>query len=45
MLAEEMEALRELLNRMIESGKYTYSEVLEVSQELDALIVKYYREA
>lgn len=41
----EIEKLRELLNNMIESGQYTYNEILEVSQELDLLIVGYYRTA
>ncbi len=45
MLAEKIEALREILNSMIASNDYAYSEILEVSQELDVLIVQYYREA
>jgi hypothetical protein len=43
MLREKIEDLRELLNSMIDSDDYTYREILEVSQELDVLIVKYYR--
>jgi hypothetical protein len=39
----EMEKVRELLNRMITSGKHTTDEILEVSQKLDSLIVDYYR--
>lgn len=42
MHAEKIENLRELLNSMIDSDDYTYREILEVSQELDKLIVKYY---
>lgn len=45
MLAKEIEALRELLNRMLGSNDYSYKEILEVSQELDLLIVEYYRRA
>lgn len=41
----EIEKLRDLLNRMIESEESTYSEILEVSQKLDRLIVDYYRNA
>lgn len=41
----EIERLRELLNKMIESEHYAYSEILEVSQKLDLLIVNYYRVA
>lgn len=41
----EIEILRELLNKMIESGTSTYNEVLEVSQKLDTLIVDHYRAA
>ena len=43
MIAEEIEDLRELLNSMVDSDNYSYSEILEVSQELDFLIVQYYR--
>lgn len=39
----EIETMRELLNKMIESGTSTYNEILEVSQKLDTLIVGYYR--
>ena len=45
MVAEEMEELRERLNKMLDSNEYSSSEILEVSQQLDILIVKYYREA
>lgn len=41
----EIEIMRELLNKMIESGTSTYNEILEVSQKLDTLIVGYYRTA
>ncbi|MHB1394125.1 MAG: Spo0E family sporulation regulatory protein-aspartic acid phosphatase [Clostridia bacterium] len=43
MLAEKIENLKELLNSMVGSDDYTYTEILEVSQELDVLIVRYYR--
>lgn len=43
MLVEKIKDLRELLNSMIDSIDYTYSEILEVSQRLDILIVQYYR--
>jgi len=39
----EIEKMRELLNKMIESEIFTYNEILEVSQKLDTLIVGYYR--
>jgi len=45
MVVEEMEELREQLNNMLDSNEYSSSEILEVSQKLDILIVKYYREA
>lgn len=45
MNTKEIEALRELLNKMIVSKDYTYNEILEVSQRLDLLIVEYYRTA
>lgn len=40
----EIEKLREILNNMIESESYTFSEILKASQNLDVLIVNYYRE-
>lgn len=45
MLTEKIEALKELLDSMIISDSYSYSEILKVSQELDILIVRYYKEA
>lgn len=42
-LTKEIERLRERLNSMILSESFSYSEVLKVSQELDALIADYYR--
>ncbi len=45
MIIKEIEKLRELLNNMIASESFTYSEILEVSQKLDSLIVEYYRTA
>lgn len=45
MLTKEIEKLRELLNNMIASENYAYSDILAVSQELDALIAEYYKTA
>lgn len=45
MITKEIEKLRELLNNMITSGRFTYNDILAVSQELDTLIVEYYRTA
>ena len=45
MVVEEMEELREQLNKMLDSNEFSNNEILEVSQKLDTLIVKYYREA
>jgi hypothetical protein len=44
MLIKEIEALKQQLNSMIISEDVNYNEVLKVSQELDVLIVEYYRE-
>jgi len=37
-----LEELRDKLNIMLDSNKYSEEEILKVSQELDKLIVKYY---
>ncbi|MDF2891503.1 MAG: Spo0E like sporulation regulatory protein [Clostridia bacterium] len=44
MLMNEIEKLKTKLNHMIGSEDFTYNEILEVSQELDLLIVEYLRE-
>ncbi|MEY7998944.1 aspartyl-phosphate phosphatase Spo0E family protein [Clostridium sp. Mt-5] len=38
-----LEELRDKLNKMLDSNKYTNEEILEVSQQLDKLIVYYYK--
>lgn len=38
-----MNTLRDKLNKMLNSNKYTYNEILSVSQQLDELIVYYYK--
>ena len=43
MLIEKIEELRKLLDSMIASEDYAYRDILKVSQELDLLIVEYYR--
>ncbi|HYE09138.1 MAG TPA: aspartyl-phosphate phosphatase Spo0E family protein [Patescibacteria group bacterium] len=44
MLMNEIENLKTKLNYMIGSEDFTYSEILQVSQELDLLIVAYLKE-
>jgi len=44
MLVKEIEELRERLNEMMTGEEYGYHEILNVSQQLDILIVKYLRE-
>lgn len=38
-----LEKLREQLNSMVNSDEFTTEEILAVSQELDELIVSYYK--
>ncbi|MFL0195334.1 Spo0E family sporulation regulatory protein-aspartic acid phosphatase [Clostridium sp. WILCCON 0269] len=38
-----LEKLRDDLNTMLDSGKFTDEEILYVSQKLDKLIVSYYK--
>jgi hypothetical protein len=45
MLTKDIEKLRELLNNMIDSESFAYSDILAVSQDLDTLISEYYRTA
>ncbi|AGK97363.1 aspartyl-phosphate phosphatase Spo0E family protein [Clostridium pasteurianum] len=42
-MCKKLEKLRDKLNRMLDSDKYTYEEILEVSQKLDKLVVDYYK--
>jgi hypothetical protein len=44
MIIKDIEILKKKLNDMINSNDFTYNEILKVSQELDVLIVKYFRE-
>jgi hypothetical protein len=44
MIIKDIEILKKKLNDMINSNDFTYNEILKVSQELDILIVKHYRE-
>lgn len=39
----ELENLRDKLNEMIVSDEYTDEEILKVSQQLDELVVDYYK--
>lgn len=41
MFDKEIRDLRERLDSMISSEGYSYSDILKVSQELDALIVEF----
>lgn len=41
-MENKMEQIREKLNAMLESEEYTSQEILDISQELDKLIVWYY---
>ncbi|WP_242977762.1 aspartyl-phosphate phosphatase Spo0E family protein, partial [Clostridium luticellarii] len=43
LLEKLLEKLRDKLNKMLESDKYTTDEILEISQQLDKLIVSYYK--
>ncbi len=43
-MKERMEQLRERLNHMIESGEYSDEEILEVSMQLDFLILQSIKE-
>lgn len=45
MITKEIEELREQLNFMLSTDQFPYMEILKVSQELDELIVKYYKES
>lgn len=42
-MEKNLEELRNKLNIMVDSDKYTYEEILQVSQKLDRLIVYYYK--
>lgn len=44
MLLQEIENLKAQLNMMIASEDSNYDEILNISQKLDVLIVKYLRE-
>lgn len=39
---KNLEELREELYIMLDSNEYSYDEILNVSQELDKLIINYY---
>ncbi|WP_147564646.1 aspartyl-phosphate phosphatase Spo0E family protein [Clostridium tyrobutyricum] len=43
LLEEVLDKLRDKLNAMMASDKYTDEEILKVSQRLDELIVYYYK--
>lgn len=43
MIINDIEDLKKKLNDMISSDEFTYNEILQVSQELDVLIVKQLR--
>ena len=45
MVIENIESLKKKLGDMINSDDFTYNEILEVSQELDVLIVKQLKES
>ena len=42
-MCKNLEELRDKLNRMVISDEYTDEEVLQVSQQLDKLVVSYYK--
>ncbi|WP_368490124.1 Spo0E family sporulation regulatory protein-aspartic acid phosphatase [Clostridium sp. BJN0013] len=42
-MKEILEKIRDKLNNMLDSGEFTSDEILAVSQELDKLILAYYR--
>lgn len=44
MIIEKIEELQDILNIMIESEDFAYGAILEVSQQLDELIVEYHKE-
>lgn len=42
-MCKKLEELRDKLNRMLLSNEYTDEEILLVSQQLDNLVVDYYK--
>ena len=42
-IEEMLEKTRTKLHTMLDSGNFTYEEILSVSQELDKLILSYYK--
>ena len=44
MINDELERVRDILNKMFSSGNHSAEELLKVSKELDVLVVQYYRE-
>lgn len=42
-MKEMLEKIRDKLNNMLDSGEFTNDEILAVSQELDRLILTYYK--
>ena len=44
MLIDEINKLREKLNKQVESGSLDNETILTISQNLDKLIIKYYQD-